>query len=135
MEPKSRQGIDKARAATTPAATPQKSTPRKHRAALTLPDGRERNPASSQNALADGAACHQVARFYGVTHRKAPATNSPRNNVAGCRHPDAKTGKQIKATSLKNTARSNGLRFTCGPIRPASTCQDATTSGSRKIVA
>jgi hypothetical protein len=82
----------------------------------TQPVGKEPNPSGHQNASADGAARHQVARFFSVTHRKAPAANNPRNNVAGCRRPDAITRKQIAAPSPKNTARHNGLGFTCKRI-------------------
>ena len=82
------------------------------------PDGRERNASGSQNALADGAACYQVARFYSVTHRKAPAANSPRNNVAGCRQPDAITRRYIKAPTPKNTARSNAFALQLRSQKP-----------------
>ena len=50
--------------------------------------GAERCPASRQQSSS-------------VTHRKAPAANQPRNNVAGCRHLDAITRKQIEAPTPK----------------------------------
>ena len=67
----------------------------------THPVGKKRETSGCQNALANGAARHQVTGSSAPTHRKAPAANQTRNNVAGCRHPDAITRKQIEAPTPK----------------------------------
>ena len=80
----------------------------------THPDARERDLPGCQNALANGAASIKLRRFSSATRRKAPAANQPRNNVAGCRHPDATTRKQIKANSPK-IRRGITAGITCSP--------------------
>jgi hypothetical protein len=80
-----------------PNATGQ-ALPIKSRPAL-QPDATKRDPAGCKNALAQGAAGHQVTRSPSVTRRKAPAANNPRNNVAGHRHleeqPESKSKRPL----------------------------------------
>ena len=64
------------------------------------PDATKRDLSRCQNALTKRR-CPPRRRFSSVTRRKAPAANSPRNNAARCRQPDAITRKQIKTNSPK----------------------------------
>ena len=90
------------------------------------PVATKRDLPGCQNALANGR-CPPRRRFSIVTHRKAPAANSPRNNAAGCRHqeeqPESKSKRPLQEIRLGVTAGVEPRRHQARG--KASGCQDS----------
>jgi len=97
-------------------------------------DATKRDLPESQTALANGAATASSSRSSSVTHRKAPAANQPRNNVASHRQCEPQPESKSKHPFKK---MRHGITFglTCGPESITKTHQSGRAGLRRKIEA